>query len=328
MSSHIWPDPYGDRRIVTAHVARTAAGGGQNPQQAGGNPYQQPGYQQPNPYAQQPPPAWDAPTAPGGPPGGRRRTKAFAIGTAAVVVVAAAVTGAVLLGGATDDKADPDPTPPPSSPTASENPRAADDQQPTVTGWKVVVNPDLGVAFDVPADWAPQSTSWVSYVSEDDDPEEKPLVAMKAPAVLEEKWCGADEDKDGETDYTPPAGVGTRGNNGSRSTEEIARADSATWVYGAYTQPDRKKVTTGPVTSFTTASGLTGSIATSRSSGVTARNKCDSDGKATTFAFRTSDGDFASWSFFGAEGVGQEVPDATVEKIMRTVRLNTSTDER
>ncbi|WKX07367.1 hypothetical protein [Streptomyces sp. NL15-2K] len=308
-------------------------GDGQNPQHqpAGGNPYQQPGYQQPNPYAQQPPPAWDAPTASGGPPGGGRRTRTFAIATAAVVVVAAAVTGAVLLGGDTDDKADPDPTPSPSSSAtsaASENPRAADGQKPTVAGWKVVVNPDLGVAFDVPADWALQSTSWVSYVSEDDDPEDKPLVAMKAPAVLKEKWCGSDEDKDGEMDYTPLASVGTRGNNGAKSTEEIARADSATWVYGAYTQPDRKKVTTGPVTSFTTASGLTGSAATSQSSGVAAHGKCDSDGKATTFAFKTSDGDFASWSFFGAEGVGEEVPDATVQKIMKTVRLNTPTDER
>ncbi|MER5212075.1 hypothetical protein ABT063_16190 [Streptomyces sp. NPDC002838] len=304
-------------------------GGGQNPQQpAGGNPYQQPGYQQPNPYAQQQPPAWDTPTAPAGPPGGGRRTKAFAIATAVVVVVAAAVTGAVLLGGGTDDQADPDPAPTSAPPSSSDNPRAADDRKPAVAGWKVVVNPDLGVAFDVPADWALQSTSWVSYVSEDDDPEDKPLVAMKAPAVLKEKWCGADEDKDGEMDYTPLAGVGTRGNNGAKSTEEIARADSATWVYGAYTQPDRKKVTTGPVTSFTTASGLAGSVATSRSTEVAARNKCDSDGKATTFAFKTSDGDFASWSFFGAEGVGEEVPDATVEKIMKTVRLNTPTDER
>ncbi|MGP4049131.1 hypothetical protein [Streptomyces sp. 2A115] len=31
-----------------------------------------------------------------------------------------------------------------------------------------------------------------------------------------------------------------------------------------------------------------------------------------------------SWSFVGAEGVGEEVPDATVEKILSTVRLHTS----
>ncbi|MFD3502755.1 hypothetical protein ACFWWT_33550 [Streptomyces sp. NPDC058676] len=312
-------------------------GGGQNPQQppADRNPYQQPGYQQANPYVPQQPAPWEAPTAPGGvavpgPPGGGRRTKVVAITVAAAVVVASAVTGAVLLGGGTDDQAGPGPTNSPASgsPSASRNPRTADDMLPTVAGWKVVVNPDLGVAFDVPPDWALRSTSWVSWVAEDDDPEEKPLVAMKAPAFLKEKWCGTDDDKDGETDYSALAGVGTRGNNGAKSTEAAARADSSAWVYGGYTQPDRKKVTTGPVTSFTTASGLTGTAATSTSSGVAKKGKCDTDGKATTFAFKDADGDFASWSFVGAAGVGDEVPAATVEKIMKTVRLYTSGDER
>jgi hypothetical protein len=247
---------------------------------------------------------------------------------AAAVVTAAAVTGAVLLGSGTDHDAGPGPTHSSASPTASHNARAADDQKPTVAGWKVVVNPERGIAFDVPADWALQSASWVSYVSEDDDPQDKPLVAMKAPAVLKERWCGADEDKDGEIDYTPLASAGTRGNNGARSTEEIARADSAAWVYGLYAQPDHKKVTTGRVASFTSASGVTGSVATSRSFGVAEKGKCDSDGKATTFAFKDLDGDFASWSFVGAAGVGEEVRDATVEQILNTVRLYEPPDER
>jgi hypothetical protein len=312
-------------------------GGGQDPQQqpAGGNPYQQPGYQQHNPYAQQQP-AWGAPTVPGGAapqqPGGGRRTKVIAIAVAATVVVAAAVTGAVLLGGGTDDQAGPGPTvssaSPTTPPTASAGPRAVDVQKPTVAGWKTVVNADRGIAFDVPANWALQSPSWVSYVAEKDDPEEKPLVAMKAPAVLKEKWCATDEDKNGATDYTALASVGTRGNNGAKTTADAARSDSTAWVYGTYTQPDHKKVTTGQVTPFTTASGLTGSVATSRSSGVVKRGKCDSDGKATTFAFKATDGGFASWSFVGAAGVGEEVPDATIEQIMKTVRIYEPEDER
>ncbi|MGY6019330.1 hypothetical protein [Streptomyces spinosirectus] len=88
-----------------------------------------------------------------------------------------------------------------------------------------------------------------------------------------------------------------------------------------------KKVATGPAAPFTTASGLTGSVVTSRSSGVTKRHKCDSDGKATTFAFKNGDGDFASWSFVGAKGVGEEVPDATVRRILGTVRLYTPPEE-
>jgi len=306
-------------------------GGGQDPQQqpTHGNPYQQPGYQQPNPYAGQQPTAWAGPadgTGSGHPRGGRR-TKVIAITAAAAVVVTATVTGAVLLSGGSDDRADPGPasssSSSSSSPTASADPRGGEEQKPTVAGWKVVVNPGAGIAFDVPANWVLQSPSWVSYVSEDDDPADKPLVAMKAPALLKEKWCGSDDDKDGQLDYTSLADAGTRKNNGARSTEEIARSDSTAWVYGSYTQPDHTKVTTGPVTAFTAASGLTGSVATSRSSGVTKRHKCDSDGKATTFAFKNGDGDFASWSFVGAKGVGEEVPDATVRKILDTVRLYT-----
>jgi hypothetical protein len=252
-----------------------------------------------------------------------------AIVTAAVVVVAAAVTGAVPAGGG-DGEAAPGPVPSSAPASASSSatgtPRGDRTGEPAVAGWRAVVNPGLGVAFDVPPDWAPQSRDWVTYVAEDDDPADKPLVAMKAPAVLQAQWCASDDDRDGETEHTALASAGTRGNDGARSTEEIARADSAAWVYGCYAQPDDDKVTTGPVTPFTTASGLTGSVVTSRSSGVEGRGRCDSDGKATTFAFRTPDGDLASWSFFGADGDGEEVPDATIREIMATVRVFTPTE--
>ncbi|MFE1205317.1 hypothetical protein ACFW5V_26880 [Streptomyces sp. NPDC058762] len=311
--------------------------GGPDPRQP--NPYMRPGYQQPSPYTgqRQPGPApWDAPTVTSGGPAGRGpgngRTKVVAIVAAAVVVVAAAVTGAVLLGGGGDDEARPGPTASSasaSSPSASAaaDPRGGDGSpEATVEGWTVVANPDQGLAFDVPASWVPQSRDWVTYVAEDDDPEEKPLVAMKAPAVLKEKWCGSDGDRDGSVDYTPLASAGTRGNNGARSTEEIARTDSAAWVYGAFTHPDHDKVATGPVTSFTTASGIEGSLATSRSSGVAKKGKCDVNGKATTFAFKSADGSLVSWSFFGAAGVADEVPDATVRKILATVREYTPSE--
>jgi hypothetical protein len=307
-------------------------GGAQNPQDQNQkqNPYQQPGYQQPNPY-QQPPAQWNAPTLPSGPPtppppgDDGKRTRIIAIVTAAAVVVAAGVTGLVLLGGDNDDQAAPEPTKSsseqPSSAEAS-NPRGTETAEPTVAGWKVVVNPQKGIAFDVPAEWALTATSWVSYIVEDDDPEETPLVAMMAPGVLKEKWCGVDEDKDGRVDYTSLAQAGSKGNKNAKSTEDIVRSDSKAWVYGAYTQPDKTNVTTGPVSSYTTTSGITGSLATSESSGVEKKDKCDSDGKATTFAFKNSQGDFVSWSFVGAKGVGEEVPDATVKKILSTVRLH------
>ncbi|MFJ6072031.1 hypothetical protein ACIQFU_14505 [Streptomyces sp. NPDC093065] len=301
--------------------------GGPDPRQP--NPYRQPGYQQ------QPAP-WNVPTVTsggpaGGPPGrgpGNGRTRTVAIVAAAVVVVAAAVTGVVLLGGGEDEEARPGPTTAsPSASSPADDPRGGDDSpEATVEGWTVVANPDHGLAFDVPASWALRSRGWTTYVAEDDDPEEKPLVAMKGPAVLKEKWCGSDGDRDGSVDYKPLASAGTRGNNGARSTEEIARNDSAAWVYGVFTQPDRDKVSTGPVTSFTTASGIEGSVATSRSSGVAKKDKCDVNGKATTFAFESADGDFVSWSFFGAADVADEVPEATVRGILATVREYTPSE--
>ncbi|MFJ8543753.1 hypothetical protein ACIRFH_17330 [Streptomyces sp. NPDC093586] len=314
---------------------QSSAGG---PHSGQPNPYQRPGHRQNSAHpGRQPPAPWNAPTVTAGPPPGGgpdgRRTKVVATVAAAAVVVAAAVTGAVLLGDGGDDRAQPYPAtssasaPSPSGGGDGGDPRNADDApRPTVSSWNTVVNPELGVAFDVPASWQRQSAGWVSFVTDDEDPDDKPLIAMKAPAVLEEEWCSSDDDRDGSVDHTPLASAGTRGNNGARSTEEIARSDSAEWVYGAFAQPDRKKITTEPAVSFTTASGITGSLATSRSAGVVKKGRCDVDGKATTFAFTSADGGLVSWSFVGPARVGDEVPDATVRKIAGTVREFTPSD--
>ncbi|MGW6021353.1 hypothetical protein [Streptomyces sp. NPDC055099] len=316
-------------------------------QQPGGgpnqpNPYHQPGYQQSGHHQpgyqqsghQQPAP-WNAPTVPGGTPqapqgggggGGGNRTKVIAVVAAAAVVVAAGVTGFLVLGGDKDDRAQPDPTK--SSATApstagsggSDSRGKGGNPEPTIPGWQTVVNPKRGIAFDVPAGWDLKSTDWVGWVAEADDPEDKPIVAFAAPAYLKEKWCGADEDRDGTKDYTPLAAAGTKGNNGARSTEEAAGKDAELWVYGAFTQPDKKKVDVGAAEPYTTKSGLKGSVVTASSSGVEKKGKCDSDGTATVFAFKDSEGAFASWSFHGATGVSDQVPDATVRKMLGTVR--------
>ncbi|MEV0256997.1 hypothetical protein AB0H82_22405 [Streptomyces sp. NPDC050732] len=316
-------------------------GGERNPQDPtrdqGQNPYRQPGYQQPNPYGQQPPQGtshqapWNAPTMPGTHSGnsGGNRTKVIALVAAGAVVVAAGVTGALLLGGDKDDTAKPGPAKAGVSPdpAASDdaNPRTGDGMpDPTVPGWKVVVNPKLGIAFDVPAEWSLDSRDWAGGVVEDKDAEDDSapfLAAYAAPAYFKEKWCASDDDKDGTKDYTTLAAAGTRGGHGVKSAEQAARHDATNWVYGVYTQPDRKKVTTGPTETYTTKSGLKGSLVSASSSGAEKQDKCDSDGKATVFAFKTPEGRFASWSFHGAKGVKDELPDATVRKILATVRL-------
>ncbi|MDX3865333.1 hypothetical protein [Streptomyces europaeiscabiei] len=314
--------------------------------QPGQSGYQQPGYQQPNPYqqpgyqstGQQAPygqqPQWGA-QGPAGPPvppggGGGNRTKLVAIIAATAVVVAAGVTGFLVLGGDgdKDKKTQSAPTASP-SPTVSEstedNPRGDDaGAKPTVAGWKVVVNPKWGTAFDVPAEWAVQSSDTFIGFEDDKKGDGSVLIGMSAPAVLKEKWCTSDDDKDGNEETSSLAAVGTKGQQGAKGTEDIARNDSAWWIFGGYTdQKDssKKKMTIGKAKAYTTTSGVEGSVATTYSKGVAKKGKCDTDGKATTFAFKNSAGDYVSWTFHGAKDVGDEVPDATVQKILSTVRL-------
>ncbi|MFE4724369.1 hypothetical protein ACFRLW_50125, partial [Streptomyces sp. NPDC056728] len=281
----------------------------QNPYQQPGyqqqpNPYQQPGYQQqPNPYqqqpGQQPPGQWGAPTVPLGAPqppsgnGGGNKTKITAIVAAAAVVVAAGVTGFLVLGGDKEDKAAPKPsTSPTKSASKDPSPDASDDVNPrdpanapkaTVAGWQVVVNPKYGTAFDVPADWVVKSDGVITGFDDAKDDGAKPLITMSAPAFLKEKWCTSDDDKDGNEDDSALAAAGTKGQNGAKNTQDVARNDSAWWVFGGYTDQknaSKKLLKIGKPKDFTTASGVKGSVATTFSSGVPKTGKCDTDGKA------------------------------------------------
>ncbi|MFE4996288.1 hypothetical protein ACFRH4_34215 [Streptomyces mirabilis] len=331
-------------------------GGEQNPQDQ--NPYQQPGYQQPNPYqqpgyqqsgypqqGQQPAPygpqpgqpQWGTPApagAPQPPGGGGNRTKVIAITAATAVVVAAGVTGFLVLGGdKKDDNAGKDASTSPSasattSPSASgsgDNPRGTDEEKPTIAGWKVVINPKWGTAFDVPPDWNVRTPGTFIGFDDEQKGDGSAYIGMSAPAFLKEKWCTSDDDKDGRTDDTALAAVGTKGESGAKNTDTIARGDSATWAFGGYTdqaKASEKLLKIGKPQPYTTASGIKGSVATSYTVGVPKKGKCDSDGTATSFGFKNSAGDFVSWSFYGAKGVSDEVPDATVRKILSTVRLH------
>ncbi|MFJ5265411.1 hypothetical protein ACIQAC_33590 [Streptomyces sp. NPDC088387] len=326
-------------------------GGEQNPQQ--NNPYQQPGYQQPNPYQQpgyqqsgpypqqppqQPQQQWGAPTPMGGPQppaggGGGNRTKLVAIVAATAVVVAAGVTGFLVLGGDKDDTADSstDQKPSKSAPAdpsesstgAEDNPRGTETEKPSIDGWKVVVNAKWGIAFDVPADWEVQSPTLTIGFEEADSDDPKPLITMSGTALYKSKWCTSDDNKDGTVDETELGAVGTKGADGAKNTEEVAVNNVPWWVFGGYTQPDKKSVTNDEkAEDYTTASGIKGSIAWAQSNNTPQKGKCASDGKALTFGFKNSTDDFVSWSFYGAKGVKGEVPKETIMKILNTVRLH------
>lgn len=338
-------------------------GGAQNPQnnpyQQPGyqqpNPYQQPGYQQypqqpqqPDPYGQQPQPGpygqqqpW-GPQAPLGapqpPPGGGKgggggRTKLVAIVAATAVVVAAGVTGYLVLGGgskddeagggkgrpATSRSAAPDPS---ASSSAPDNPRGDSTEKPVVPGWKVVVNPKFGTAFDVPADWELQSTD-VSFFMEDHADNDKLITSVSAPASYKSKWCTDDSDKDGKSEDTALAVAGTRGENGAKSPAQAAVTRVPWYVYGGYTQPDKKSITFDKKAKpYTTESGVKGAYAWAHSAGSPQKGKCASDGKSLTFAFKNSADNIVSFDFYGAKGVHGEVDTATIMKILSSVRLH------
>ncbi|GGW11479.1 hypothetical protein GCM10018980_00710 [Streptomyces capoamus] len=331
----------------------------QNPYQQPGyqqpNPYQQPGYpqhpqagpygqQQPGPYGQQAQPGpygqqqWgQPPTAPVPEPprGGGGRTKLIAVVAAAAVVVTAAVTGYLVLGGGKDDEADDgkggrsvSPSPAGSSPasptsTATDNPRSGASEKPTVPGWKVVINPKYGTAFDVPADWEVERPGVFSFFQDEQKGDGSAYIGFSGPAFLEPDHCVSDDS--GYKASHALAGSGTKGENGAKDTASIARGDAATFAFGGYTDQSKaakKYLRIGKAAPFTTASGVKGSVARSYVVGVPKKHKCDTDGKAVTFAFKNSTGSFVSWTLYGAKGVKDELSDATIDKILTTVRLH------
>ncbi|MFF9689703.1 hypothetical protein [Streptomyces sp. NPDC014623] len=321
-------------------------GGEQNPQDQ--NPYQQPGYQQPNPYQQQgyqqpgypqpnpyqqpTVPQYAVPGGPGGPqPDDRKKTTLVAVLAATAVVIAAVVTGVVVMnkddkggsdaaGGKTSASPSAKASDAASSPAA--NPRGGEEAAPTIPGWKVVTNPKWGTQFDVPGDWEVAGTGVISGFEDVKDPMGPPAVGFSAPAHYKSKWCIDDTDKDGTKEDTSLAGVGTKGGQGAKSTDEAATNEAANWVWAAYAQEDPKeKVKTGKPKPYTTKSGLSGSVVTATATGLANKNKCDTDGKSIAFTFKNAKGEYSSWILYANAGVDDELPDTTIQKILSTVRL-------
>ncbi|MZD07400.1 hypothetical protein GTW43_20275 [Streptomyces sp. SID5785] len=309
------------------------------------NPYQQPGYQQqqPNPYQQQP--AWNAPTTPLGAPqapkggGGGNQTKIVAIVAAAAVVVAAGVTGFLVLGGDKDDdaKGKTEKKTPAASQSASAeasasasagaNPRGGDNEvKPVVEGWQTVVNVKHKTVFDVPADWEVSSSGSDQIIGFEYDykgkggKKEHGTTTVSAPASYKSKWCTEDSDKDGRDEDTSLSGVGTRGENGAKTAKQAAENRVPWWIYGGYTEPSTKAVKVEKAQDFTNEQGIKGSLIEAHSEGTPKKGKCASEGKAMVFAFQNGVGDFVSWDLWAAKGVKGEVPDATIKKIVNTVR--------
>ncbi|QKV91234.1 hypothetical protein HUT19_05330 [Streptomyces sp. NA02950] len=322
------------------------------------NPYQQPGYQQPNPYQQPPqqpqpgksgqpqhqpgyggphhqqPQAWGSPTAPPGAPEPprKKRTATIAIVTA-VAVVAAAAVGAVLVLNKDDSKNDESSgkKPAASSPaTASSapgedpsgggrednNPRDGDKVEPVIPGWKTVVSAKRHNAFDVPANWVVEP-SGLGVGFEDD--KGKPLVMMSATGIFKKDYCTTKEEG-GYENKSDAAAAGSKGAQGAKSEASAARIEAGNWAFAAFDQKKTGKLKVGQAKKFSSDHGLKGYTASATVTGVKKTDKCSTDGKSVTVSYTDTNGDFATWVFYSVKGTKNEVPDATIKKIMSSLR--------
>ncbi|MFE3329813.1 hypothetical protein [Streptomyces sp. NPDC059176] len=304
------------------------------PQQPPGYP-QQPGYPQPNPYQQPTAPQYAVPGPPQpggpGPSQDRKKTVIVAIAAATAVVAAATITGVLVFkdddegsqqaNGKKPVSSSEAPAPPVSSPV--ENPRdGSSTGEPQIPGWKVVTNPKHGTQFDVPPTWEVAGAGVGAGFEDAKKGDGSPLIMMSAPAYFKSKWCSVDSDKDGRMEDTSLGGTGTKGGQGAKNTASAARSEAGTWVWGAYAQKDPLdivKITTPKP--YTTKSGLTGHVAMATAVGVKKSTKCDTDGKSIAFSFKNAKGDFAAWVLYANKGVPDEIPNATIQQILSTVRL-------
>ncbi|NGN62973.1 hypothetical protein G5C51_03520 [Streptomyces sp. A7024] len=320
-------------------------GGEQHPNQQGPNPYQQPPQygqqqpygQQPNPY-QQPAPGWSPPTPPGGmqPPQkqGPKTSSIVAIVTAVAVLAAAVVVGVVLMNrddGGKDPVAGTSKSPKATKKTDEPSQSTSDDPRSdgangglkaVVPGWKPVSNPKHGTLFDVPPSWEVlgADTGWGLEDPYDKSDFPGPAVSFSAPAVFKQKWC-----KSGDDTYTR-ASVGTKGAQGAKNTGEAATNEAMAWAaYGYYKDP-KKEVKAGKLEytkpkAFSNSYGTSGKYVIATTTGATKTNKCTGqNGKAVAFSFEDKEGELKTFVLLTDFKVKDEVPQSTIEKMMKSLR--------
>ncbi|KOG63961.1 hypothetical protein ADK38_42100, partial [Streptomyces varsoviensis] len=306
------------------------------------NPYQQPGFQQPNPYQQpggpQPGGQWGPPMPPGAPrpPDGKRKRTAIAIGTAVAVVAAAVVAGMFLFQDGDGKKKEEakggqnaSPTAGPSSSASgsdsdsgrgsdsqggseedpADNPRSgSSDVKPVISGWKAVANPLRHDAFDVPPDWHVASPGLTTGFQDDKG---QGGVGMTAPAFYKPDVCAKG---------TRQGGAGTKGAQSAKSPAQAAEVEALNWVYYAYDTKRTGHLSGTKSQPFKSDHGLTGFWSSAKVTGVKKTDKCSSDGKAFTVSYKDTAGDLATWVLYTEVGVKDELSDATIKKIMSTLR--------
>ncbi len=191
----------------------------------------------------------------------------------------------------------------------ADNPRSGStDVKPVIAGWKPVANPVRHDAFDVPPDWHVASPGLTTGFQDDKG---QGGVGMTAPAFYKPDVCAKN---------TRQGGAGTKGAQSAKSPAQAAEIEALNWVYYAY---DTKK--TGHLSGtksqpFKSDHGLTGYWSSAKATGVKKTDKCSTDGKAFTVSYKDTAGDLATWVLYTDVGVKDELSDATIKKIMSTLR--------
>ncbi len=127
-----------------------------------------------------------------------------------------------------------------------------------------MVNPKYGTAFEVPADWEVQRPGVFTFFEDKEKGDGSAYIGFSGASFLKPDYCTSDNN--GYKQSHALAGSGTKGENGAKDTQSIARGNSATFVFGGYTDQSKaaeKYLRIGKAKPFTTASGVKGSVATS-----------------------------------------------------------------
>jgi hypothetical protein len=302
------------------------------------NPYRQSGYQQPNPYGDGisgqgvPPPV----PPPRDPRREARRTRVvLAVLSGALVLGIGAVIGAVVLsGGDIDENTSPADDRSPAAPEESsgrsvppDDPRQAIARPPdpvVAPDWQVQTIEDWHNAFDVPPDdWELSAESYAMGV-EVEVPGEEPngewAIGMMAPARYLDGWC-----PEAEYRVSSRASAGTRGGQGQgySGTEEAAAAEARAWAVAAYDQQGQGTLEVSGAEPFDSGHGIVGHTATATVTGVPddPDDPCGTwDGKVVTVSYLDSSNDLATWVLVADTGFPEELDDATIERIMNSLR--------
>ncbi|WP_129837978.1 hypothetical protein [Streptomyces sp. RFCAC02] len=271
----------------------------------------------------------------GGREGGIGRV-ALGIVTGVAVLSAAVVGGVIVLrdggGGTPSAGGTPSPGETPGTDGETYSPDGPDDPRrgilripdPVVApDWQVQTSENRHNAFDVPPDdWTiGREGVYVGY--EDDRPgaEEAgdPLVAMAAVAIYKEGWC---DEAGGASER---AMAGSKGGQGATGTAEAAHNEAVNWARAAYDQRELGTLDVSEAEPFESDHGISGHVVRATVTGVPEDpdnpEPCGvTDGKVVAFSYLDLDSNLATWVVVADAGVPDELDDATIDRMLHSLR--------